>query len=370
MPDLTTPALPPLRWDIFCRVIDNHGDLGVCWRLAVDLAARGHQASLWLDDARALAWMAPVHPPGVEVLAWTAPEREPQCAGGHVPGDVVVEAFGCNPPDGFLARMAALARTPVWINLEYLSAEAYVARSHRLASPQFSGPARGLTKWFFYPGFTPDTGGLLREPGLVDRLDSVDADALLARLHTARRPGERLVSVFCYANAALAELPSRLTDAPTLILATPGSATEQLAGLSLPPGLRVQPLPWLSQPEYDSLLAACDLNFVRGEDSFVRAQWAARPFVWQIYPQHDGVHAGKLDAFLRLHLAQAAPALAQPLRACMLAWNGLAAAGSPAPPKHLPALDEWQAHTLAWRNQLLGQRDLLSQLLDFVSEKR
>jgi uncharacterized repeat protein (TIGR03837 family) len=364
MANLTAPALPPLRWDIFCRVIDNHGDLGVCWRLAADLAARGHHARLWLDDARALAWMAPVHPTGVEVLAWTepAPEREP--------GDVVIEAFGCNPPDSFLAGMAAAANAPVWINLEYLSAEGYVARSHRLASPQWSGPARGLTKWFFYPGFTPDTGGLLREPSLLERLAAVDADSFLASLHIARQPGERLVSVFCYANAALAELPARLADAPTLLLTTPGLATAQLAARPMPTKLRVQALPWLSQPDYDQLLRACDLNFVRGEDSFVRAQWAAKPFIWQIYPQHDDVHAGKLNAFLQQNLGGAEPGLAQQVRAWMLAWNGLAGPGSPPLPASLPGLDTWQGHAQVWRDRLLGQRDLTSQLLDFVSEKR
>jgi uncharacterized repeat protein (TIGR03837 family) len=364
MPDLTASALPPLRWDIFCRVIDNHGDLGVCWRLAADLAARGHHARLWLDDARALAWMAPVRPAGVQVVDWT------DLAPDHGPGDVVIEAFGCNPPDSFLARMAAAANAPVWINLEYLSAEDYVARSHRLASPQWSGPAQGLTKWFFYPGFTPDTGGLLREPGVLERLAAVDADAFLRGLNITRQPGERLVSLFCYANPALAELPARLADAPTLILATPDEATERLAALPMPPKLRVQPLPWLSQLDYDRLLRACDLNFVRGEDSFVRAQWAAKPFIWQIYPQHDGVHAGKLEAFLQQHLAGAELALAQQVRAWMLAWNGLAAHGQPALPTRLPGLDSWQDHSLLWRDQLLDQRDLLSQLLDFVSEKR
>ena len=66
---------PPLRWDIFCQVVDNHGDLGVCWRLACALTARGQQVRLWIDDARALAWMAPeaTRPPAVQVLPWTQP---------------------------------------------------------------------------------------------------------------------------------------------------------------------------------------------------------------------------------------------------------------------------------------------------------
>ena len=63
-------------WDIFCRVIDNHGDLGVCVRLARQLAARGVSVRLWVDDASALAWMAPDVAqgscPGLSVLPWDA----------------------------------------------------------------------------------------------------------------------------------------------------------------------------------------------------------------------------------------------------------------------------------------------------------
>src|SRR5687768_145990 len=117
-----------MLWDLFCRVVDNFGDIGICWRAAADLAARGEQVRLWTDDARALGWMAPGGRPGVQVLPWT------DDAGTVQPGDVVVEAFGCNPPHAFVQRMAAMARPPVWINLEYLSAEPYVERSHGLPS--------------------------------------------------------------------------------------------------------------------------------------------------------------------------------------------------------------------------------------------
>jgi uncharacterized repeat protein (TIGR03837 family) len=120
-------------WDLFCRVVDNYGDVGVCWRLAADLASRGQRVRLHVDDRSALAWMAPEGARGVEVLDWPAI--------GFVPGDVVVEAFGCELPEGVIAAMAARSRAPVWINLEYLSAETYVERSHRLPSPR-----AGLTK--------------------------------------------------------------------------------------------------------------------------------------------------------------------------------------------------------------------------------
>ena len=161
-------------WDIFCRVIDNHGDLGVCWRLCADLAQRGHAVRLWVDDASALAWMAPQGCAEVQVRAW------PNDPTFHM-GDVVVEAFGCELPNAIQALMVQ-GTPPVWINLEYLSAEGYVARSHGLPSPVMSGPARGATKWFFFPGFTPETGGLLREPDMAARQAAFDRQAWLQGL--------------------------------------------------------------------------------------------------------------------------------------------------------------------------------------------
>ncbi|MBI3349816.1 MAG: elongation factor P maturation arginine rhamnosyltransferase EarP [Burkholderiales bacterium] len=336
-----------MLWDLFCRVIDNHGDLGVCWRLARDLVARGHGVRLWLDDATALAWMAPEHPAGIAVHAWPDGDVAVQ------PGDVVVEAFGCELPPAFVARMAARQPAPRWINLEYLSAETYVERSHGLASPQFSGPGAGLTKHFFYPGFTPRTGGLLREPGLLEKAETSDGPGWLARHGWAPRPGERVVSLFAYANAKLPALLEELATQPTLLLASPGPLQ---ARITERPGLRFIPLPYLRQDDYDRLLWACDLNFVRGEDSFVRAQWAGKPFVWQIYPQDDGAHAAKLEAFM------AAARLPKHWAAFWRGWNGVA----PLPALLVPDADR----VLAWRAELAAQPDLVSQLVSFVGVSR
>lgn len=353
-------TIPTRSWDIFCTVVDNYGDIGVCWRLARDLASRGQQVRLWVDDPQALRWMAPQGTAPVEVIHWREDSPTP------APGEVVVETFGCDPPPSFVAGMAALGRPPVWLNLEYLSAESYVERSHRLASPQFSGPGAGMQKWFFYPGFTPATGGLLREPGLIEQLDALAPDALLGSLGLRRQPGERLVSVFCYPGAPLQTLIQHLAGEPTLLLATPGAAAEGLSRLEMPPQVRLQTLPWLSQDGYDHLLRACTLNLVRGEDSFVRAQWAGQPFLWHIYPQADGVHSGKLAAFLDRHLQSAPATLAGGVRAWMQAWNSLPGDL----PDRLPAITEWQAQATRWRAHLLAQPDLVSQLLDFVAEKR
>jgi len=340
--------MPQRHWDLFCKVVDNFGDVGVCWRLACDLAARGESVRLVIDDASALAWMAPGDAAGVQVLPWPGP-----CA----PGDVVVETFGCDPPPAFVAAMAQRDPAPVWINLEYLSAEAYVERSHALPSPRHDG----LVKWFYFPGFTPGTGGLLREPGLIERRERFDRDTWLAGQGIERRPGERLVSLFCYDNPALPALLADLAREPTLLLLTPGHAQRQVA--AAPMGVRLARLPWLTQAGFDELLWSCDLNLVRGEDSLVRALWAGSPFVWQAYPQHDGAHAAKVEALL------AAMAAAPAVAAVWRAWNGLGGRDPAALWPALPALGPWRASIEAWRQGLLGQPDLTSALLAFTSGK-
>ena len=161
-------------WDIFCTVIDNHGDLGVCWRLTRQLRDVGQRVRLWVDDASALRWMAPNghREPGVEMRPWTDASQASTLQ-TLPPADVWVEAFGCEIPETFVVHgVATRTQQPAWINLEYLSAEDWVPRMHGLPSPIMSGPAKGWTKKFFYPGFTKGTGGLLRETDLLARQQS------------------------------------------------------------------------------------------------------------------------------------------------------------------------------------------------------
>jgi uncharacterized repeat protein (TIGR03837 family) len=343
-----------MLWDLFCRVIDNHGDVGVAWRLSADLAARGERVRLWLDDAGALRWMAPDGAPGVDVHHW--PDAPPR--GG--PGDVVIELFGCELPPPWIAAMAARRPAPRWVNLEYLTAEAYAERSHGLRSP-LSGPAAGLGKRFFFPGFTRGSGGLLREPGLVERRAVFDRLRWLSDRGWPPAPGERVVVLFCYDSPALPALLALLEQQPTLLLACPGPAQGRLRAQPVPHSVRAVALPWLTQPEFDRLLWSGDLNFVRGEDSFVRAMWAGAPFVWHIYPQSDGAHAAKLEAFIDRFEQGTGRDGAVERRALLCAWNGLAPW-----PQRLPAERPWRQACEDWRSKLLGQEDLTSRLLRFV----
>ena len=384
-------SLEPLQWDIFCKVIDNFGDIGICWRLSADLAARGHHVRLWVDDASALAWMAPAASERVRVLPWPATLNPVDLRGlNTAPSQVMVEAFGCEIAPEFIADCARLTDTtdikPIWINLEYLSAEPYAERNHALPSPVPSGPAAGWKKWFFYPGFTAQTGGLLREPGLSERQAAFDREDWLRQQGIAWH-GETLLSLFCYEPPALAALLRQLSDfglagQPARIVVAAGRAERAVRSAVAVQNLQINDeigsrrpddgrsllsisyLPLIAQADFDHLLWACDINFVRGEDSIVRALWAGKPFIWQIYPQDDGAHRAKLDAFL--DVLDAPPSL----RAFHHAWNSgepLVASSAPLTAADLPA---WQKTAGAARSRLMALDDLTSSLLKFAAKNR
>ena len=369
-----------MKWDIFCRVVDNYGDIGVTWRLARQLVAeQGAEVRLWVDDLAALARICPQADAdadcqlmsGVEVCHW------PQTWQAVEPADVVIEAFACDLPASYVAAMAPRTRPVLWLNLEYLSAEGWIEGCHGLPSMQ----GNGLQKFFFFPGFTAGTGGLLRESGLLAARDglqgSTEARArFLASLGVSPGAGARLVSLFAYENAALASWLDALAsaDAPTHLLVPEGRILGDLqrwAGSPLEPGqvmrrgaLSVQLLPFMQQEQYDALLWCCDLNLVRGEDSFVRAQWAGRPLVWHIYPQQDDAHLEKLDAFMALYCQALSGEAQAALRAVWQAWNAGEdmAAGWAA---WLQCADELAAHAQAWARRQAVRADLAAALVQF-----
>ena len=326
--------------DIFCTVVDNYGDIGVCWRLARQLSnEHGLTVRLWVDDLRSFGKLCP---------ELDAELEEQQCRGMLVrrwsafpavePADLVIEAFACRLPQIYIEAMAARDPKPVWLNLEYLSAEDWVEGCHKLPSPH---PNLPLTKYFFFPGFTEKTGGLLLERDLLVRRDAFQSDAEAQQHYwrslsvPERIEGELRVSLFSYENEAMEALLGCWEQGDQLVtclLPESRSLPQVAAYFRMQAGkagdiwqrgnLRVHVLPFVEQEHYDELLWACDVNFVRGEDSCVRAQWAAKPFIWQIYPQHDGVHLIKLEALGLRYTTGLPPAAAQAVQDLWLAWNG------------------------------------------------
>ena len=386
---MSLPSDRPLTLALFCRVVDNYGDIGICWRLARQLQREhGIQVTLWVDDLPSFRRICPEVAPhadlqqinGVTVRHWTTQDGE------FTPADIadiVIEFFACDIPPGYISAMARCEPRPVWFNLEGLTAEEWVEGCHTLPS---SHPRLPLTKHFFFPGFTAKTGGLMREAALDDerRQFQADAGAMAAFLGQfgvrAQDMASTKVSLFCYPHAPVAALFGAWQGGAQAItcLVPEGVATDAVdafLGSASRPGaaatrgaLTVRVLPFVPQPDYDRLLWACDLNFVRGEDSFVRAQWAGRPFIWHIYPQDENLHHKKLRAFLQPYAAGL-----DSLSALSLCWNG-ATQDEPDPAPLWPAFDAalpaLHARADEWQRQMLANGDLTSNLLNFAASLR
>ncbi|TBR11741.1 MAG: elongation factor P maturation arginine rhamnosyltransferase EarP [Rugosibacter sp.] len=363
----STPAAHAIRCDIFCVVVDNYGDAGVCWRLARQLGEEyGWQVRLYIDNPAPLDRLAPDHAQSpVAVVPWphAVSSPVPPDAPHNNPADVVIEAFACTLPEEYTEAMARREKKPVWLNLDYLSAEEWVGKMHRMPSPH---PRLPLVKHFFFPGFDEHSGGLLREADYDDRRQAFDAAAFRTEFGLPEKaPNELTISLFSYPAAPVAQLIQALAQENRPIhLLQPGSN----AAASTHGALSTHPLPFLPQSRFDELLWSCDLNFVRGEDSFVRAQWAGKPFVWQIYSQADDVHRVKLDAFLHRYIRKigADDTAIDALNTFWYGWNGIGELNWPAFAAALPALTPAAQH---WSATLARQTNLASNLVQFCLDR-
>jgi uncharacterized repeat protein (TIGR03837 family) len=379
---------------LFCKVVDNFGDIGICWRLARQLAAEhGIAVTLWVDDLKSFRRMcsrveidaAFQSVDGVTIRHWCTQEGD---FSTDEIADIVIEFFACDIPPGYIDAMARCHPRPVWFNLEGLSAEEWVEGCHALPSMH---PRLPLTKYFFFPGFTGKTGGLLHEASLEEERrrfqdDPAAVAAFLSRIGgTAEEISSLKVSLFCYPHAPVAALfdawqncgqsvacfvPEGVaTDAVQTFLAAqpkPGAARTQGA-------LTVRVVPFVSQADYDRLLWSCDLNFVRGEDSFVRAQWAGRPFVWHIYPQDKNLHHVKLRAFLKRYCPDI-----DNLYAFSMRWNDAQQGDSTEERAGWPELvsrlqgdfSKIIRRSVEWKADVLANGDMTSNLLKFAASLR
>ncbi len=379
------------KLSIFCRVVDNFGDIGVCWRLARSLAQRSdYQLHLWVDDLPSFQKICP----GLQLALAHQELGDITIHHWHEQADfsaafdsaVLIEAFACDLPASLQDALAQAWRSnglqPVWLNLEYLSAEPWVEECHAMCSVQAQ---TGLRKYFFFPGFTAKTGGLIFEPEQCQALLAFSENKsaqqeFLRRLGLTIRPEAQRVSVFCYADAPLLRLLelARQQQRQLQVLVAEGVASTQIAqftGANLragqrwqEAGLSIECLPFIKQTDYDYLLASCDCNLVRGEDSFVRAQLVAKPMLWHIYPQQELAHIEKLQAFLQHYLADlAVGAQRDQCQQLFLAWNGQAVL----PENSWDLLlnpSVWLKLALSWQRKISLNGDLTLRLLQFIEK--
>lgn len=269
------------------------------WRLARQLTEeKNWRIRLWVDRLEHLTRLEPAIDPmlatqmcqQIEVRQWPSSWQPVK------PHPIVIAGFSCDLPDEYLKELAAQA-APVWVQLEYLSAEDWVDSFHGLHSHR----SDTLKPVFFFPGFNDKTGGLIREQDLLAERDrwlaTHQSRPWLATHGIDIDESTTIASVFTYPHAPLHLLIEQLQHTGKRFhLIIPSDAPLPVTTNS--ERVTCQAIRFLTQPEYDKLLWSCDINLVRGEDSFVRAIWAGKPMIWQIYPQNDGVHHAKLNAWL------------------------------------------------------------------------
>jgi uncharacterized repeat protein (TIGR03837 family) len=368
-----------MRWDIFCQIVDNYGDAGVCWRLARSLSSRDDiRIRLFCDDLDVLNKIAygdaikAGSSLGIEVLPWSLAQdlsALKELGTSDVVADVVIEAFACHIPEVYIDAMRLKAITalskPLWINLEYLTAESWADEMHLLPSPQNNG----LDKYFYFPGFTEKTGGVVLGDWDAVTSQSVPA-SLLPYWHESPELDQsmlRRVSIFNYSHAPLEQWLMNLAAVANshgelidiYACANQNISNEFIESLKDSP-LRIIQLPFIPQEDYDWLLSRCDLNLVRGEDSFVRAQWAGKPFIWDIYPQSDQAHEVKLEAFLDLYFKSASSSLIKQGKTAMK-WSD--------PHEWWGLMAEWTVHSANWSDKLRALGQLEVKILDFVKSQ-
>ena len=340
---------------IVCKVIDNFGDAGFSLRLAKALASNGHSVDLFHDHSATFSALYPTH--DIDRLTLIdATQAAIEDTAVRAP-DLILEPFGTSSEQTRFRFDVALKRNcpgVPWLLIDYLSSEKWVESFHLSTSVD---PSTGHMTTFFYPGFTEKTGGLIHCDYPRHLLDCPPQ---------AKKTGLDIF-IFAYSNAPVREL----VDACNSMNEREHTIRIGLAGNGM--ALKAQDcaklLPFVPQSQFDELLAQHDVLFVRGEDSFVRAQLAGKPLIWQIYPTEDNAHAEKLTCFYELYAEGLDADCKVALWNCWLAWNGIDTEADFGEIwiALLPHLPELQTHAMRWQTRLLNGRELVKEVLTWCS---
>jgi uncharacterized repeat protein (TIGR03837 family) len=311
--------------DIFCEVIDNFGDAGVVYRFAREfkLAHPRCRVRVFIDIIATLQSIVPaidLHKQVQEyndIIYIQSQTLSPALVETLGTPDVLIEAFGCTIPDCVIS--AAARHTRLHINLEYLSAESWVD-SYHLKESLMGYPV--MKKYFYMPGFTPTTGGILvdthsehfRNNLGKNRYDYITEVLKQFKIYVPAPEQCMFGSLFTYTrnfDALLHECSSIEKDVYILVFGEKSKAGMQQSSLFIQSEklsanafrynrVHILFMPFLPQQLYDELLCTMDFNIVRGEDSLVRAIQARKPFIWNAYLQEKKYQHVKVAALLAL----------------------------------------------------------------------
>jgi hypothetical protein len=279
--------------DIFCQVVDNYGDIGFSYRFARMYKKRHPEATvrLFVDKPDTLKKIR-----GTEVEILILPSTS-------VPDKIaplIIETFGSNIPD--IYKKYIIRDTRLWINIEHLSAENWTVELHGKESPQ---GIPGLKKLFYMPGLQPGTGGVLTD-------------------FQAPSKDENIISLFTYTQD-FSQFFQACTELPSMQFLIFDQYTQKSLACDSPayPQHTFVMSPFVSQDKYDGILASSRLNFVRGEESLIRAILAGKPFLWQAYLQDNDYQLVKVDAWLEMFQKFfSSPDIFNIYRVITRAWNG------------------------------------------------
>ena len=278
--------------DIFCQVIDNYGDVGVAYRLAREFKRvyPNKKLRFVINQIEELNLIRKSE--DIEIILYKDISKIENSA------DLIIESFGCEIPKEYMDK--ALKNAKLIINLEYFSAEKWVDDFHLQES--FLGG--NLKKYFFIPGLSEKSGGILLDNEFLERKKKVEANKeYYLEKFEIKEKYDLIGSVFSYEknfDSLIEELKKLDKKIILLILSekTQKNFIKYFDNSNNYDKIKFVKLPFFTYDKYEELLALCDFNLVRGEDSFVRALLLGKPFLWHIYPQDENTHIKKLESFL------------------------------------------------------------------------
>ena len=302
--------------DIFCEIIDNYGDIGVVYRTAKELQKIFPKSKIRvflnrLDEFKKInSQVIDLPSQNIDGIEYITFDYLRDNANKLLTAQVIIEAFGCQIPKEYIE--IAYDNSELLINLEYLSAEDWIEDFHLQSSPLGRGK---LKKVFFMPGFTEKSGGVIADSNYLERIQRVlENKEFYEKKYLSDiedRENKIIGTLFSYEKnfTPLLEDLKKL-DKDVVILAMGEKTQDSLRKIlknfsiedfrnSLKYGkIEIRFLNFLNQEEYEELINIVDFNFVRGEDSFIRAVLTGKPYMWHIYCQEEYAHMDKIEGFL------------------------------------------------------------------------